>query len=133
MDKLIRGWPYPKLRSKQSMNCIGIAILSGLPTSKGANAMVALDLNGDGLMKTFLVATSFAVVLGLASFASAVPAAASAATPYTVIEGCNYPNGWNSGDLSREINGTPEGITHQCIDTYLNGRRIHRQQAGYKY
>jgi hypothetical protein len=94
--------------------------------------MTAFDLDGDDLMKTFLVATSFAVVLGSASFASAIPAAA-AARPYTVVEGCSYPNGWNSADLSREINGTPEGPSHQCVDTYLNGHRIHRQQAGYSY
>jgi hypothetical protein len=58
---------------------------------------------------------------------------AFAAPAYSIREGCSYPDGWNSGDLIREINGIPNGIHHQCIDTYQNGRLIHRQKAELDY
>ena len=31
-----------------------------------------------------------------------------------VIQRCAYPNGWNSGDFSRDLNGIPLGIDHTC-------------------
>jgi hypothetical protein len=31
-----------------------------------------------------------------------------------VIARCNYPDGWNVGDFSRDVNGIPPGIDHQC-------------------
>lgn len=40
------------------------------------------------------------------------------ATPYgpgvAVVERCQYPNGWNSTDFVRDVNGTPAGIEHTC-------------------
>ncbi len=31
-----------------------------------------------------------------------------------VVRRCQYPDGWNVTDLSRDINGIPNGIEHTC-------------------
>ena len=33
-----------------------------------------------------------------------------------VIQRCAYLNGWNVGDFSRDVNGTPLGVDHTCPD-----------------
>lgn len=39
---------------------------------------------------------------------------ASAASPAVTVP-CDFPNGWNSTDESREVNGIPDGYNHQCL------------------
>lgn len=69
----------------------------------------------------FILATL--VVSGLAWCA---PASAAA---YSTWESCHYPHGWNITDFERDLNGTPEGRGHQCLDTYVDGRLVRRIPA----
>ena len=32
----------------------------------------------------------------------------------SVVQRCQYPDGWNITDLSRDLNGIPNGIDHTC-------------------
>lgn len=32
----------------------------------------------------------------------------------TVVQRCQYPDGWNVTDFGRDINGIPNGIDHTC-------------------
>ena len=32
----------------------------------------------------------------------------------TVTRRCQYPNGWNVTDFSRDVNGIPSGLDHTC-------------------
>ena len=40
-----------------------------------------------------------------------------------VVQRCQYPDGWNVTDFSRDVNGIPNGIEHTCpIPARLRGR-----------
>ena len=40
-----------------------------------------------------------------------------------VVQRCQYPDGWNVTDLSRDVNGIPNGIEHTCpVTAPLRGR-----------
>lgn len=74
--------------------------------------------------------TKLAVVAALTLCGTVLSlSAASAAGSYTLVEGCSYPNGWNYTDFIRDLNGTPRGLDHQCIDTYRDGHLIGRRRA----
>ena len=51
------------------------------------------------------------------------PRAYDGAPAVRIVERCQYPNGWNATDFSRDVNGTPAGIDHTCPDTGL-GRHV---------
>ena len=34
----------------------------------------------------------------------------------SVTQRCQYPDGWNVTDLSRDVNGIPAGVDHTCPD-----------------
>ena len=41
----------------------------------------------------------------------------------TVVQRCQYPDGWNITDLSRDLNGIPNGVDHTCpASTPVRGR-----------
>lgn len=61
-------------------------------------------------MKLFPILAASALLVGFASAASAHPA--------RVIVPCQYPNGWNSTDASRELRGIPNGRDHRCVIDY---------------
>ena len=54
------------------------------------------------------------MVIGLTLVAAAA-GVSFAQTPTRMLVPCNYPHGWNSGDASRELQGTPNGDRHQCV------------------
>ena len=41
-----------------------------------------------------------------------------------VIARCLYPQGWNVTDFSRDVNGIPPGINHQCPQVAPYGGRV---------
>lgn len=51
------------------------------------------------------------------------PNAYGAAPAVRVVQRCQYPNGWNVMDFSRDVNGIPAGLDHTCPAPVYGGRR----------
>ena len=43
----------------------------------------------------------------------------------SVVQTCQYPDGWNITDLSRDLNGIPGGLEHTCPAPVVARRRVH--------
>lgn len=56
------------------------------------------------------------------------PRAYGYAPAVRVVERCQYPDGWNVTDFSRDVNGIPAGIDHTCPVGGPRGRGV---RAGY--
>jgi len=62
-------------------------------------------------------------------FSALIASPTLAGSMVKVVEGCHYPDGWNITDFRRDLNGIPNGVGHQCMDTYFDGRLVHREKA----
>jgi hypothetical protein len=56
----------------------------------------------------------FTNLLSLAIFV-VVATTSRAADRHAHTVPCAYPDGWNSTDLQRDIDGIPKGRNHQCV------------------
>lgn len=50
------------------------------------------------------------------------PAARYGEPVVSVIRRCQYPDGWNVTDFSRDVNGIPAGIDHTCPNPGVRAR-----------
>jgi hypothetical protein len=59
-----------------------------------------------------------AMVLGSLAMDFVSPSNASAEQAKTIWVACQYPQGWNSTDAGRDVNGVPPGRAHLCAVQY---------------
>lgn len=50
------------------------------------------------------------------------PNAYGSAPAVRVVQHCQYPDGWNVTDFSRDVNGIPNGLDHICPAPVYRGR-----------
>lgn len=67
-------------------------------------------------MNATRILVSAVALLGASALQPAVAQGFQRGAPGVVLtRSCAYPNGWNSTDFDREINGIPEGRHHVCV------------------
>jgi hypothetical protein len=111
--------PSPRLDADQARHCsILIEIICChswiIAYSKLSCEVIAMARIPVRLLACLALSTLFDAT----SFTSAV------SQPARFLVPCKYPQGWNSTDASRDVNGTPAGFDHQCIVEYQPPGRI---------
>ena len=104
-----------KLHSKLAIALLAVVGSTAAPTP--GSAQVAYDRSGQplaGLEYPYTDESPYAVAHGERPSFVIVPGDYGAAPGVAVVPRCMYPDGWNVTDFTRDINGTPPGIEHQC-------------------
>ena len=95
-----------------SMALAGAVAMPALASAQVAYETSALPLAG--LFYPYTDQSPYAVAHGERPSFVVVPSPYGYAPRVGVVARCMYPDGWNVTDFSRDLNGIPPGINHQC-------------------
>ena len=110
---------------KQLVGIASLAALAGIAAPTAGSAQVAYETSPfplAGLEYPYTDESPYAVAHGERPSFVVVPTAGGYGTGVAVVPRCMYPDGWNSTDFGRDINGIPPGIEHQCPEPAHYGR-----------
>ena len=113
------------MRVRSTLAIVSLAFAGCVAAPSIGSAQVAYDRSGlplAGLDYPYTDQSPYAVAHGERPSFVVVPGAYGYAPTVAVVPRCMYPDGWNVTDFTRDINGTPPGIDHQCPEPPHYGR-----------